>query len=236
MKKAMNLRRLIFSCAYLAGMIGGVTASAFSVRTLTRSEIGIADSLEVENQRYTRYVQHSQERWMKMIPNLGTVQYAGNIGMVSLGIGWDYGKHEAWETHVLVGCLPKYNTENFSLTFTLKENYIPWHVGVTDKAVFHPACFTVFLNSIFGDEFWTEEPDRYPSGYYGFSSRVRINLGVGQRLDFNIPVHKRVHAEKVSLYYELSVCDLHLISAVPNKNITLADILRLGIGLQYRFF
>lgn len=230
------MRRLIFNFACLAGMIGCGTVTAFPLRTFTWER---ADSLGKgtgENQRYVKYVQHSQERWMKLIPNLGTVQYAGNIGMVSLGIGWDYGRKDAWETHVLVGFLPKYHTENFNLTFTLKENYIPWHIGVTDKAVFHPACFTLFFNSIFGDEFWTEEPDRYPSGYYGFSSRIRINLGVGQRLDFNIPVHRRVHAERVSLYYELSVCDLHLVSAIPNKNITLGDILRLGIGMQYRFF
>lgn len=236
MKKVMNLRGLIFSCVYLAGIVGRMATPVFSARPLTGAEVGIVDSHGGENPRYARYVQHSQERWMRMIPNLGTVQYAGNIGMVSLGLGWDYGRHDALETHVLVGYLPKYNTENSNLTFTLKENYIPWHVEMADRAVFHPVCFTVFLNSIFGDEFWTEEPDRYPSGYYGFSSRVRINLGVGQRLDFNIPVHRRVRAERVSLYYELSVCDLHLISAVPNKNITLADILRLGIGLQYRFF
>lgn len=232
----MNLRRLIFKTVCLAVSIVWGATPALRARSLSAADVCTQVQPEGENQRYAKYVQHSQERWMKLIPNLGTMQYAGNIGTVSLGIGWDYGRHDAWETHVLVGFLPKYNTENFNLTFTLKENYIPWHIGIPDKMLFHPVCFTVFFNSIFGDEFWTEAPDRYPKGYYGFSSRIRINLGIGQRLDFDIPVHRRVRAERVSLYYELSVCDLHLVSAVPNRNITLGDILRVGIGVQYRFF
>ncbi len=232
----MSLRGLIFKCVCWAGMICLEATPSLFARPSIRKEADRPELPADENQRYAEYVRQSRERWLKLIPNLGTVQYAGNIGMVSLGIGWDYGRQNSWETHVLMGFLPKYHTENFNLTFTLKEKYIPWHIGVTDRFVIHPACFTVFFNSIFGDEFWTEEPDRYPSGYYGFSSRIRINLGVGQRLDFNIPVQRRVRAERVSLYYELSVCDLHLVSAIPNKNITLGDILRLGIGVQYRFF
>ena len=37
----------------------------------------------------------------------------------------------------------------------------------------------------FSDDFWTSEPERYPRGYYGFSTRIRTHIFLGQRVRFN---------------------------------------------------
>ena len=42
----------------------------------------------------------------------------------------------------------------------------------------------MYLNTVFGDEFWVNEPERYPKGYYGFSSKVRIHVDVYKRQVF----------------------------------------------------
>lgn len=198
-------------------------------------------------------VERAMNQWMKVIPNIGTVQYAGNIGMASLGLGWDYGRNDRWETHVQMGLLPKMEVDRMSLTFTLRENLIPWSFGIGKRSwaeeregvtwnrraicSFEPAVFSIFMNTIFNDEFWVKEPEKYNGGdYYRFSSKVRTHIGLGSRLSLNIPRDRQRHFERISLYYEISSYDLAIISAVPNKTITLDDILCLGFGLQYKFF
>ncbi len=188
------------------------------------------------NERYAAHVRRAHERWTRLIPNLSVLQYAGDIGMISAGIGWDYGKHDRWETLLLVGYLPKFHTDENDFTFTLKENLVPWNIHCTHRLSVQPAVFTLFVNSVADDAFWTKEPDRYPTGYYGFSSRIRTSIGFGGRIGWNIQNNHQPHTDRLSLYYELSTCDLYLVSAVPNRRISFGDILRLGLGIQYRFF
>lgn len=232
----MTLKASISKSLLVASLLLLAAAAPAAARPLAEGDSVMVSRTELDRLRYNRYVKRYQKGWMKLIPNLATLQYAGDIGMFSLGIGWDYGKHDRWETHFLIGYLPKYHADAHDATFTLKENFIPWCVNVTDGVDFNPACFTLFFNTIFDDEFWTEQPDRYPSGYYGFSSRVRIALGFGGRINFKIPDANHRHTDRLSLYYELNTCDLLIVSAVTNSNITLGDILRLGIGIQYRIF
>ena len=210
---------------------------------------------------YEQRVEQIHQRWMAMIPNLGIVQYAGNIGMCSTGIGWSYGKDERWESLVLVGYVPKHHTQKSNITFTLRENLIPWSLGLGKRqwarpdsttymgetiyipwnrrafASFEPVVFTASLSTIFNDQFWVKEPEKYNGGdYYRFSSKVRLHLGLGSRLSLNVPQERRRHFDRISLYYELSTYDLAIISAIPNKKLSLGDILCLGLGVQYKFF
>lgn len=64
---------------------------------------------------------------------------------------------------------------------TLKQNYMPWSWSVNDKLSIEPLACGLYMNTIFGDEFWAEEPERYPNGYYGFSTKVRFHAYLGQR-------------------------------------------------------
>lgn len=93
-----------------------------------------------------------------------------------------------------------------------------------------PLTVSLSLNSIIHGDFWASEPDRYPHGYYGFSSRLRFHLGVGQRFSFDIPRSLRFLSSSISVYYELSTCDLYVRQKILNSSIPLRDILVLGIG------
>lgn len=89
------------------------------------------------------------------------------------------------------------------------------------------------VNSILHSDFWTSEPDRYPSGYYGFSSRIRFHLGIGQRFTYNIPLERRYLGRQISVYYEISTCDLYVRQKMLNGSIPLKDIIILGAGIIY---
>lgn len=91
----------------------------------------------------------------------------------------------------------------------------------------------LYITTIAGDEFWKKEPGRYPNKYYNFSTKMRPYIFVGQRFGFS-PHHDLVR--HVSLFYELSTCELYLISKVTNKSLSMRDILRLSFGVKVQLF
>jgi hypothetical protein len=62
---------------------------------------------------------------------------------------------------------------------------------------------------------------------------VRFHLGVGQRFTFIVPEQKRFMSSRLSVYYEVSTCDLYVRQKMLNKDIPLKDIITLGVGLQW---
>ena len=185
--------------------------------------------------KHERRVERYQHAWSNLIPHYSKVQYAGGMGLVSLGIGWDYGRNQQWETDMMLGLIPRYSSDNAKLTFTLRECFTPWRFPLSASVHAYPFSCGIYMNTVFNNEFWTTEPDRYPSGYYGFSTRVRTHLFVGQRIKFLIPDRKRVFSNSITCYYELSTCDFYLISAVTN-HLRPRDYLRLSFGHKLAVF
>lgn len=187
----------------------------------------------VRHSRYDRRVHRYRKRWEALIPTHTKIQFAGNMGLLSLGTGWDYGKRNQWETDVFLGVLPKYQSDCTKLTFTLKQNYIPWSLQIKESRFSaEPLTCGMYFNTVFGDEFWVNEPDRYPKGYYGFSSKVRIHAFLGQRITYDIDPRRRFTAKAITLFYEISTCDLYIVSAFTNKYLKPKDHLSLSFGVK----
>ena len=65
--------------------------------------------------------------------------------------------------------------------------------------------------------------------------RVKVVI-LGQRWEYHIPRRlQRIH-RSVSFYYELSTCDLYVVSAIPNRRVGLTDILSLCAGIRWDIF
>lgn len=177
--------------------------------------------------------------WQALIPRQAIVQYAGNMGMFSAGIGWDYGRHRKFETNLLFGFVPKYNSDHAKMTMTLKQNFIFWHVPFnvdSETFVFDPLSCGIYINAIFGDEFWMSQPDRYPNGYYEWlSTRYRINVFVGERITWRLPNAKNKFVKSVTAFYEASVCDIYLRSMIQSSKVDLWDIICLSVGIKLQF-
>ena len=196
--------------------------------------VGHAESIE-ETNRYKKRVEGYQNLWESLMPTYTKLQYAGGMGLMNFGFGWSYGKNHQWETDVFLGFIPRYSSDNAKMTFTLKQNYIPWKIELNETFTFEPLECGLYFNTVFSDEFWTKEPDRYPKGYYNFSTRVRTHAFVGQRLRFNIPDKKRLFARSITAFYEISSCDLYIVSAFTN-HLNPNDYLRLSLGLKFDIF
>ena len=91
-----------------------------------------------EDLLYERSAQRYQSAWAKLTPRYSKLQFAGSMGMLSVGTGWDY-YHGHWETDLLLGFVPKQGPRQAHATFTLKQNYYPWQVQLNDRLSFEHA-------------------------------------------------------------------------------------------------
>ena len=164
--------------------------------------------------RYRQRITRMQERWQRLIPSYTKVQYAGNMGLISIGGGWSYGRNRQWETDLLLGFLPKYDSDAAKATLTLKQNFMPWKWHLSESFHIEPLACGLYINTVLHNDFWVRQPDRYPKGYYWFSTRIRTNIYIGQRITFKIPQHKRLFAKSVTAFYEISTCDYYILSHV----------------------
>lgn len=185
---------------------------------------------------YERHTERRIKAWNKMVPNMGSIHFYGGIGLVSLGTGWHYGRRAQWETEVLLGIVPKYSSDQTKLSLTFKQRYVPWLLRLSSRWGIEPLTAGLFINTLFGENFWARQPSRYPKSYYGFAPKLRANLFLGQRLRYDIPRRNRLLWRSISAYYELSTCDLYLVSALPNRRVKLRDILALAFGLRLELF
>ena len=64
------------------------------------------------------------------------------------------------------------------------------------------------------------------------STKFRLNIALGQRVTVQIPTAKRKRAKSVSLFYEVSTCDLYIRSMFQTSGIPLKDILGLSLGVK----
>lgn len=117
----------------------------------------------VKERRWDKREHLRYERWERLKPTHMKWQYAGGMGLNSVGVGWDYGRRCQWETDFLVGFLPAKYAEKFRLTFTVKQNYIPWSICFKEHWMAEPFYCGLYITTIAGDEFWKKEPGRYPN-------------------------------------------------------------------------
>lgn len=203
---------------------GGATVEADSAT---------ADSVAVQHESMFDHREHrARHYWANLIPTQVVLQNAGNMGVVSVGIGWEYGRRTQWETHLLWGFIPKYDSSKAHVTSTLKQNYIPWSISFNNWLALEPLEATVYVNTVYGHEFWRSQPGRYPDKYYeALSTKFRINVGVGQRLTLDLNPDK-YYFRGVTFFYEVSSCDLYIRSLFQGTAISFWDILGLSLGFK----
>ena len=72
------------------------------------------------------------------MPKQAKLQFAGSMGMFSLGSGWYYGKNTQWETDLFVGFIPRIDDMQGHLTITLKQTFSPFRLKLSDAFTYEP--------------------------------------------------------------------------------------------------
>ena len=173
-------------------------------------------------------------QWNRLMPKQVKLQFAGSMGMFSLGSGWYYGKNTHWETDLFVGFIPRIEDIKGHITITLKQTYSPFRLKLNEVIAYEPLTGGAYINKIFGPYFWNKLPERYPKNYYFWATNMRFNVFVGQAVSFKAGDH--FTGSNWSFFYEINTNDLYVISAIGNRAIKLTDIVNLSFGLRYRIF
>lgn len=206
--------------------------SNFKFKTILLLAFSFVSTITYAQSGYENRIERYHSNWNKLIPRYTKIQYAGLMGLISVGTGWDYGKNRQWETDVYLGYVPKYSTDEKKITMTLRQNFIPWKKDINEHIMIEPLACGIYANTVFGSDFWVNEPDKYPNDYYSFSTKVRFNIYAGQRITYKLKPEKRFFAKSITLFYEIGSCDLYIASAFTNKYLKPTDYLRLSFGLK----
>lgn len=151
--------------------------------------------------RFEKGVETYKNKWQSFIPTHLKLQYAGSMGFLSIGTGWDYGKKKQWETDLIVGYVPPAASDKAKVTFTVKQNYIPWKIPLrNDKFFFEPLTTGLYVNTISGRDFWSTEPEHYPNGYYNMSTKVRFHIFLGERFTYRVPPERRWYFKEITFF------------------------------------
>ena len=183
-----------------------------------------------EDARYKKRVEKYISRWEKLIPRYTKFQFAGSMGMLSLGTGWNYYRNH-WETDVYLGIVPRNSDHRAMAALTLKQNYYPWNIQIGDRFSFEPLACGVYINTLLDRDFWGKQPDKYPQGYYWFSTRIRSHVFIGERFTLKLDTINSCHKSS-SLCYERSTCAVYLINTIGNSYLKPKDYLSLSFGLK----
>jgi len=176
----------------------------------------------------------AQRSFLKRIePDQVNLQYAGSIGFISGGIGYNlFNEKAALSFHY--GYVPKSKGGWMSI-FTAKFEYKPFCINVKDKLIIHPINPVFFPSYTSGDNFdYQFSTTKYREGYYFWSSALRLHLGAGTEV--KILTNKNAAFKSVSVYAEANTNDLYAISWFENRTSTpFYAMFKLGYGLRLNF-
>ena len=99
-----------------AGAVADSVAIADSASQMPHARLSAHTDTVAPTRQYIKHITKRINFWNSLIPNLSHLQYAGDIGMISMGMGWDYGKHNQWETFLIFGITPRNHTPRTYVT------------------------------------------------------------------------------------------------------------------------
>ena len=164
------------------------------------------------------------------------VQFAGEIGFISLGLGYSIFKKKNGELDLFLGYLPESIGGDNIVTIAGKFHYFPWKKDVFKNKyklepltlgvnVYH--AFTKILNA-------QKNQDLYPAGYYWWTIGTRFGPFFGSRItkEFN----QKSFIRSLTFYYEIGTNDLYIYSWGVNRNsVPLHKVWNTSLGLKFGF-
>jgi hypothetical protein len=178
----------------------------------------------------------SDRKVSQFAPNSVRLQYAGYIGMLSLGSTWTF-KDDKISLEYSFGYSPKQDAEKAIYTNAAKILFTPnLDFNVGNKVNIQPLTIGIASSYTFGNRFGKyRDSDQYPNGYYWWSTSVRV--GMVYQAEATMAIKSR-YIQRIGFYLETSLWDLGLFSYYGNSNrshLHFFDIVILGSGCRLYF-
>lgn len=164
------------------------------------------------------------------LPGYYSIQYAGNIGFISLGLGYDWWREKA-QSAFLYGYVPKSKGNATIHTFTIKNTFRLYQIEIAEKYNLSPILgFSISLEP--GENSYMRVPEKYPDGYYGPNSFYAcINLGL--KSTFKLKPDR--HFSAIGVYVEFNTLADYIYYNILAKEDRSNNIGSLALGVNVFF-
>lgn len=171
-----------------------------------------------------------KDHWVKLLyPNHYKFQYAGGIGFVSAGLGYDFFK-ERIDISYFYGYVPEWYSKEDMHSVSLQLTGKPFKFDINSKLDIYPLNVGVFLHHTFGSEYYITLPDHYPEDYYWWSPGRTGGLFLEGQLNYRYKETDRIFS-KIGFYYRIVTRGVYVTSKFSNSSIPLEDVFSLGLGI-----
>jgi hypothetical protein len=166
-------------------------------------------------------------------PDFLQVQYAGSIGYLSVGAGYNVIRDKAL-TSLQFGHVPHYAGGPLNI-FSGRFLFVPHTYRLSDRVTLSPYNTGLTLSYHFGSNFRTTWPDhRYPARYYWWQTSFRLHLNLQPAITVRLSDHTIF--KSMSAYVDLNSNELYAVSFGKNPHaISFWDILMLGAGIRLNY-
>jgi len=164
------------------------------------------------------------------VPDYTKVQFAGNIGLLSVGFGYQFLNNHLY-SELLYGYVPASVSKAEKIHTITVKNTFPIFNKKINKITLSPITgFTASFET--GNNSFLKLPDKYPSGYYG-TNAFHFSLFIGAKAHKNFINQKIMRG--VDLYFELGTVDTYIWYAVLSKEVKINQIFSSAIGINLYF-
>lgn len=178
----------------------------------------------------------SSRKKSKFIPDYINLQYAGSIGAISVAGAYDLGKKKKTHLEIFYGYSPKYQGDRTLNTVTVKglRTLInPVAISQEHKLSWIPLKIGGGLSYVAGSEFFHFNKDLpYPEGYYWNTTGMTALAFFQTEAELDV---KGKSISSINYYLEANIQDAYVTLKFSDKNFTVFDMIRLGMGIRIRF-
>lgn len=167
-------------------------------------------------------------RWY--VPHYIPVQFAGNIGFVSAGLGYT-SNHENYQLSLLYGYVPSALGGASIHTVTAKNIFPLTRYLMSNNRTLIPYLGVGLTVEISGNTFF-RQPDHYPKGYYDFPKNLHAIGYGGAMLRHLFPDDFRLF-RGMELYAEAGTVDIYIWYRAMSSQIRLNQIFSLALGVNF---
>ena len=170
----------------------------------------------------------SDKAWY--IPDYVKTQFAGNIGLFSIGFGYQFHNNRI-HSELLYGYVPASISKAEKIhTITLKNTFSILNKEIKLITLSPITGFTASFET--GNNSFLKLPDKYPKGYYS-TNAFHFTFFIGAK------VHKNFINSKIikgaDLYYELGSVDTYIWYKILSSEVKINQIFSSAIGINLYF-
>lgn len=177
------------------------------------------------------------QKLKSLIPDAATVQFAGSIGFISVGAGYELFHNKRGNLDFNYGYVPASKGGTLHI-ITTKFAYRPFEIRIKDIAKFYPVNPGLFVSYTINKDLPIKfSRSQYENGYYWWSPAIRPHLSFSSEVEFDTEKDwDKSEIKSISIYAEVNTNDYYAINYIHNPNsLSIGDIFQVGLGLRVKF-